>query len=146
MHTGIIQWKPFWLAIQLYPQRLEKVTISCEIWRISTGPNAWRFRWGYFVVGTSSSYESQDGSFLCVVEMGIKNSHQITKVKHHRAGLVPAWVTSPGTPRAPGNSSCTRHMVKPRLQVGRVCQSHHQYTPQFTTTKCDWSLELEKKK
>ena len=68
MHTGIIHWKPFWLAQHpaLSTEWLGKVTISCEIWRISTGPIAWRFRWGYFVVGTSSSYESQDGSiFVC---------------------------------------------------------------------------------
>ena len=40
----------------------------------------------------------------------------------------------------------TRHMTKPRPQVGtrRVCWSHHQNTPQFTTTKCDWSLDLSK--
>ena len=52
----------------------------------------------------------------------------------------------PGTPRAIGNTWCTRHMAKPRPQVGRVCLSHHQNTPQFTTTKCDWSLDLSKKK
>ena len=28
---------------------------------------------------------------------------------------------SPGTPRAVGNTWCTRHMAKPRPQVGRVC-------------------------
>ena len=27
----------------------------------------------------------------------------------------------PGTPRAVGNTWCTRHMAKPRPQVGRVC-------------------------
>ena len=37
-------------------------------------------------------------------------------------------------------------MAKPRRQVGRVCWSHHQNTPQFTATKCDWSLDLSKKK
>ena len=51
-----------------------------------------------------------------------------------------------GTPRAVGNTWCTRHMAKPRPQVGRVCLSHHQNTPQFTTTKRDWSLDLSKKK
>ena len=37
-------------------------------------------------------------------------------------------------------------MAKPRPRVGRVWMSHHQNTPQFTATKCDWSLELEGKK
>ena len=50
------------------------------------------------------------------------------------------------TPRALGNTWCTRHMAKPRPQVGRVCQSHHQNTPQSNATKCDWSLVLSKKK
>ena len=52
----------------------------------------------------------------------------------------------PGTPRAVGNTWCTRHMTKPRPQVGRVCQFHHQNTPQFTAKKCDWSLDLRRKK
>ena len=59
---------------------------------------------------------------------------------------VSTWMgDQPGTPRAAGNIWCTRHMAKPRPQVGRVCQSHHQNTPQFTI-KCDWSLDLSKKK
>ena len=52
----------------------------------------------------------------------------------------------PGTPRAVGNTWCTGHMAKPRPQVGRMCWSHHQNTPQFTAKKCDWSLDLSKKK
>ena len=52
----------------------------------------------------------------------------------------------PETPRAVGNTWCTRHMVKPRPQVGRVCQFHLQNTPHFTATKYDWSLDLSKKK
>ena len=66
-----------------------------------------------------------------------------------RAGwVVDGWPPGNTTTRALGNTWCTRHMVKPRSQVGRVCysQSHHQNTPQFTTTKCAWSLELEWKK
>ena len=60
---------------------------------------------------------------------------------------VSTWMGDhPGTPRAVGNTWCTRHMAKPRPQVGRVCWSHHKNTPQFTTTKCDWSLDLSKKK
>ena len=35
---------------------------------------------------------------------------------------VSTWMGDhPGTPRAVGNSWCTRHMAKPRPQVGRVC-------------------------
>ena len=52
----------------------------------------------------------------------------------------------PGTPRAVGNTRCTRHMANLRPGVGRVCWSHHQNTPRFTDRKCDWSLELSKKK
>ena len=59
---------------------------------------------------------------------------------------VSTWMGDhPGTPRAVGNTWCTRHMAKPRPQVGRVCWSHIQNTPQFTTTKWDWSLDLRKK-
>ena len=59
---------------------------------------------------------------------------------------VSTWMgDQPGTPRAAGNIWCTRHMAKPKPQVGRVCLSHHENTPQFTI-KCDWSLDLSKKK
>ena len=35
---------------------------------------------------------------------------------------VSTWMGDhPGTPRAVGNTWCTRHMAKPRPQVGRVC-------------------------
>ena len=35
-----IQWKPFWLATQLYPQNdwTAWVAKTCELWRIHTGP------------------------------------------------------------------------------------------------------------
>ena len=60
---------------------------------------------------------------------------------------VSTWMGDhPGTPRAVGNTWCTRHVAKQRPQVGRVCWSHHQNTPQFTANKCDWSLDLSKKK
>ena len=51
-----------------------------------------------------------------------------------------------GKSREKHASWCTRHMAKPRPQVGSVCQSHHQNTAPFTTTTCDWSLDLRKKK
>ena len=40
------------------------------------------------------------------------------QIKHRRARL-----GHPGTPRAVGNTWCTRHMAKQRPQVGRVCYS-----------------------
>ena len=60
---------------------------------------------------------------------------------------VSTWMGDhPGPSLAVGNTWCSRHMAKPRPQVGRVCWSHHQNTPPFTATKCDWSLDLSKKK
>ena len=60
---------------------------------------------------------------------------------------VSTWMgDNPGTPRAVGNTWCTGHMAKPRPEVGRVCSSHHQNTPQFTAKNCDWSLDLSEKK
>ena len=52
------------------------------------------------------------------------------------------WMSDHGTPRDVGNTWCTRHTAK----IGGVCHSHHQNTPPFTATKCDWSLELEEKR
>ena len=52
------------------------------------------------------------------------------------------WIGDhPRTPRGEGSLVQSKHMQKPRPQVGKVFQSHHRNATQFNVSKCDGSQE-----